>query len=86
MNTVQKYPAIALQATPTEQPAPSLQQQVDTLQNIALTLANPHFRQYYGYSATMGEIQLQAALSRVLDRIDPLVLEALAAHDLPLQA
>ncbi|MEZ0611967.1 hypothetical protein ACAW74_25870 [Fibrella sp. WM1] len=86
---MQTYARLSTSTSPLEpaaQTLPTLQQQVDTLQNIVLTLQNPYFRQYYGYSATMGEIHLQAALARVLSHIDPLVLEALAAHDLLPQA
>ncbi|MEZ0611981.1 hypothetical protein ACAW74_25945 [Fibrella sp. WM1] len=86
MQTYARPATLASPFEPAAQPLPTLQQQVDTLQNIVLTLSNPHFRLYYGYSATMGEIHLQAALARVLDRMDPLVMEALAAHDLLPQA
>lgn len=78
MNTVQTYAQSAGGATPLEPTAQTLQQQLETLQNVVLTLDNPTFRLKYNYVAMMSEQQLNQALARVIGELDPLLVEALA--------
>lgn len=52
--------------------------QIETLQNVVLTLDNPTFRAKYSYVATASEQQLSQALARVIGELDPLLIEALA--------
>ncbi|MBO0953232.1 hypothetical protein [Fibrella forsythiae] len=78
MNTVQNYAHSMGGATPIESIAQTLQQQLETLQNVVLTLGNPTFRAKYSYVATASEQQLSQALAEVIVELDPLLVEALA--------
>ncbi|MBO0953260.1 hypothetical protein [Fibrella forsythiae] len=78
MNTVQNYAQSTGGATPLEPTAQTLQQQLETLQNVVLTLNNPMFKAKYSYVATASEQQLSQALARMIGELDPLLLEALA--------
>ncbi|RZM20615.1 MAG: hypothetical protein EOO88_35655 [Pedobacter sp.] len=78
MNTVQTYAQSTGGATPLEPTAQTLQQQLEALQNVVLTLDNSTFRSKYSYVATAGEQQLNQALAQVIRELDPLLLEALA--------
>ncbi|RZM12335.1 MAG: hypothetical protein EOO88_45760 [Pedobacter sp.] len=78
MKTVQNYAPSTGGATPIEPTAQTLQQQLETLQNVVLTLDNPTFRSTYSYVATASEQQLNQALAQVIGELDPLLKEALA--------
>ncbi|MBO0952839.1 hypothetical protein [Fibrella forsythiae] len=78
MNTVQTYAQSTGGATPLEPTAQTLQQQLETLQNVVLTLDNPTFRLKYSYVAMASEQQLSQTLARVIGELDPLLIEALA--------
>ncbi|RYF73781.1 MAG: hypothetical protein EOO39_09840 [Cytophagaceae bacterium] len=78
MNTVQTYVQSMGGATPLEPTAQTLHQQLETLQNVVLTLDNQMFRQKYSYVATVSEQRLSQALAQVIGELDPLLIEALA--------
>ncbi|MBO0953121.1 hypothetical protein [Fibrella forsythiae] len=78
MNTAQNYAQSTGGATSVEPTAQTLQQQLETLQNVVLTLDNPTFRAKYRYVATVNEHKLSQALAKVIGELDPLLVEALA--------
>ena len=77
MNTVQNYARSTGGATPVEPTAQTLQQQLETLQNVVLTLYNPTFREKYSYVTTASVQQLNKEMTRMIGELDPLILEAL---------
>ncbi|MBO0952990.1 hypothetical protein [Fibrella forsythiae] len=77
MNTVQNYAQSPGGATPLEHTAQTIQQQLEILQNVVLTLDNPTFRSKYSYVVMASEQQLNQALTRMIGELDPLLIEAL---------
>ncbi|MBO0953032.1 hypothetical protein [Fibrella forsythiae] len=81
MNTVQNYVQSTGGATPLEpttQTLATIKAQLETLQNVVLTLENPAFRLRYSYVATLSEHRLEQDLTRVIGELDPLLVEAIA--------
>lgn len=87
MITPQTYtsaPAYTSPIEPTAQPVAittgELYTQLRDLQNIYLLTENPQFVQTHGRLMRETVRELIAGLNRVIEQVDPLVLEALSSH------